>query len=226
MQKNDSAHQREPKHIALFGGTFCPVHNAHLAVALFLQAYFQFDEFIFLPNKTPTLDKTATASPEERLAMLDIALAPYPFFTIDKRELNRTTPSYTVDTLVSIRKDLDDKTAISFIMGMDNFKQLHRWHDWQKILTLCNIIVIDRPNNENPQHPEPLSLPLIADNIYEIVDPKRLSTTNRGGFFRCHAGTYAISSTTIRNLIRAKGDAGAYLPPAVLNYIKKNHLFK
>ena len=213
------------KHIALFGGTFCPIHNGHLGVALFLQHYFHFDAFYFLPNKAPTLDKIATASLEQRLAMLEIALAPYSFFTIDRREVNRATPSFMIDTLKSLRAELGEGTAISLIIGMDSFKQLHRWHDWQNIFTLCNLIVMERPGEELALA-EPLRNLLASKQIQQITEPKTLCSKKRGGFYLCNAGVYPISSTMICGLIQSGGDASAFLPPAVLEYIQEKNLFR
>lgn len=215
-----------PKHIALFGGTFCPIHNGHIGLALFLQDYFHFDSFLFLPNKSPTLDKTATASVEQRLAMLELALAPYPFFTIDRREVNRATPSFMIDTLKSLRAELGNDIAISLIIGMDSFQQLHRWHDWESIFTLCNLIVLDRPGARETHLSAPLRNLQITNCIYQITDPQNLSSTQRGGFYRCNAGKYPISSTMICGLIQSGRDASLFLPPAVLEYIKENNLFR
>lgn len=222
MQK----HPKASKHIALFGGTFCPVHNGHIGVALFLQKHFHFDQFLFLPNKAPTLDKTATATLEQRLAMLELALAPYPIFKIDRRELNRNTPSYMVKTLESLRDELnDEKAAISLIIGMDSFQQFHRWHQWQKIFTLCNLIVLERPDEIQTRPPEPLRKLLSKGEIEQITDPTTLSSTKRRGFYYCNAGAYPISSSMIRKLIQSGKDTSSFLPSKVLHYIKDNHLF-
>jgi nicotinate-nucleotide adenylyltransferase len=209
-------------HIAIFGGTFCPIHNGHIGVAIFLQEHFQFDEFLFLPNKAPTLDKTTRTSVEQRLVMLELALEPYPAFIIDRREINRPTPSFMVDTLMSLREERGEDVSISLILGMDSFQQLHRWHDWQTILTLCNLIVINRPDTENKSLPKALE----KSAIYQISDPKVLSSAKRGGFYRCNAGLYPISSTVICALIQSGGDAGSFLPPAVWTFIQEKNLFK
>ena len=214
------------QHIALFGGTFCPIHLGHLQVALFLQKQFCFDEFIFLPNKAPVLDKTATALLSHRMAMLKLALAPYPAFKIDRRELERETPSFMVDTLVSFRGELADEVAISLIIGSDSFQQFHRWHDWQTILTLCNLIVVDRKGQAAASLPKPLNACLISGKLHEIRDPKALSTASRGGFYRCNAEADEISSTEIRDLIQKGRDAGLFLPAVVWNYIKTQQLFR
>ena len=88
--------------IAVYGGTFSPIHRGHIEVARFLQAKFTFDEFKFLPNQSPVLDKSASAPVAHRLAMLRLALAPYPQFSIDQREVERPSPSYMIDTLKSL----------------------------------------------------------------------------------------------------------------------------
>ena len=216
---------KTPQHIAVFGGTFCPIHRGHLEVALFLQKQLNFGLFLFLPNKAPVLDKEATALYVHRLAMLRLALAPYPNFKIDRREIDRPTPSFMVDTLASLRQELGDGVAISLIIGIDSFQQLHRWHDWQTLFTLCNLIVMDRPGYESSILPNLINARLIQGEIHEIKDPLILATTSRGGFYRCNAGRYDISSTTIRALIQRGDDATPFLPAAVSTYIKEKKLF-
>lgn len=213
------------QHIAVFGGTFCPIHRGHIEGALLLKKKINFDRFVFLPNKAPVLDKKAMALCVHRVAMLRLALAPYPDFKIDMREINRQTPSFMVDTLRSFRQEWGNDVAISLIIGEDSFRQLHRWHDWQTLFTLCNLIVMDRPGYECATLPNPIKARLIQGEIHEIKDPLILSTTSRGGFYRCNTGRYDISSTTIRALIKRGDDATSLLPVAVLNYIKEKKLF-
>ena len=213
------------KHIALYGGTFCPIQNAHICLALFLQEKFKFDEFRFIPNKEPVLDKSAATTLEHRLAMLELALAPYSSFMIDRREATRSTPSFMINTLKDLREELAHvPCAISLVIGVDNFNEFHRWHDWEKILTLCNLIVIERPGYEITHLSAPLREQLLSHQIHEITDPQELSMGGTGGFYRCNAGLYDISSTLIRDQIKVSGDVGAYLPKSVLDYIKKKIL--
>ena len=208
------------RHIAVYGGTFCPIHRGHIEVALFLQDLFKFDQFNFLPNKAPVLDKTAEVSLEHRLAMLQLALTPYPFFNIDRREIDRLTPSFMVETLSTLREELVDKsTAITLIIGMDSFLQFHRWREFEKILTLCNLIVLERPGWKS-EIPEPLQ-----GKINEIIAPYELSTGKTGGFYLCDAGKYDISSTKIREAIKAGADMRLFLTPEITDYIKKHKLF-
>jgi nicotinate-nucleotide adenylyltransferase len=216
-----------PTHIAILGGTFCPVHKGHIQVALRLQQHFKFDRFLFIPNKAPVFDKEIAISTEHRLAMLELALAPYPELTIDRREINRPTPSFMVDTIKSIRDELaDDTIAISLIMGEDCFQEFHRWHHWQTLLSLCNLIVIERPNIEPIGLPAPLKEYIVSGDLIELMDATELLAGKRGGFFRCHAGAYPFSSTHIRELIQKNQDLSTFLPPEVIHYIEINNLFK
>ncbi len=212
------------KHLALFGGTFSPIHQGHINMARALQEHFQFDQFIFLPNKAPVIDKLATASSSDRLKMLQLALAPYPLFKIDERELHRKTPSFMIETLLSLHKELGNSlTKITLIIGMDSFLQFHRWHDWKTLFTLCNLIVLKRPKCRIDL-PAPLREELAKGSIHAITDEKELTQTC-GGFYYFDAGAYNFSSTTLRELIAAGQDVSNFIPPSVLDYIKDNALF-
>lgn len=202
------------KRIALFGGTFSPIHNGHINLARFLQSKFHFDEFRFVPNKAPVLDKSAAILLADRLAMLALALAPYPEFIIDEREVHRDTPSFTVDTLMDIKRE-EKNSVLSLIIGADSFKQFHRWHEWEKILTLCHLIVLDRPGQDE-KLPEELQ-----EKLHEVKDAQSL-LKETGVFYRCNAGSYDISSTMVRDLIRAGKDASVYLPPQVCAYVAEH----
>ncbi len=202
------------KRIALFGGTFSPIHNGHVNLARFLQSKFHFDEFRFVPNKAPVLDKNSIIPLADRLAMLALALAPYPEFIIDEREVHRDTPSYTVDTLIDIKRE-EKNCVISLIIGADSFRQFHRWHEWEKILTLCQLIVLERPGQDESVPKE------LQEKLHEINDVQSLSKET-GVFYRCNAGRYDISSTMVRDLIRLGKDVSAYLPPAVCTYLAEH----
>lgn len=218
-----------PIRIAIYGGTFSPPHKGHTEVARFLQAQFKFDQFRFLPNKAPVLDKAASAPLEDRMEMLQLALAPYPEFSIDRREVDRDTPSFMVETLKSLHAESPSKTAITLIIGMDSFKQFHRWREWKEIFSLCNLIVMDRPGNERAISPQ-LQDSLSTGEIRHITDPAELSTGKPGGFYICDAGTYDISSTRIRDSLKIPSAGGETflsdsLSASVLDYIRAHKLF-
>ena len=216
------------KSIAVYGGTFSPIHRGHLELARFLQEKFKFDEFKFLPNQSPVLDKAQTASAKDRLAMLKLALAPYPQFCIDQRELDRPTPSYMIDTLQSLKAEYGVDSSFTLIIGMDNFQNFHRWRDWKTILRLSNLIILDRPHVDNKLSPL-LKAYLEQDKMHILTKPLDL-LSGHGGVYYSNAGDFDISSTKIRQLIEEGQTEAAYLksslPADVLLYIKKHKLFR
>lgn len=129
--------------IAIFGGTFDPIHNGHLQTSKFIQTHIKFDSYIFLPCKTPTIKPPTLANNEQRVEMLKLAIKEVPDFKLDLREIERDTPSYMVETLESFRLEYP-KSSITLIIGYDAFLSLPRWYQWEKIITLANLLVINR----------------------------------------------------------------------------------
>lgn len=205
--------------ILIFGGTFDPVHNGHIKVAMAVQDHFQFERVIFLPCKIPVLKNKAKASAEQRVTMLRLALNEHPQypFEIDERELQRNTPSYTVDTLEDYRRQMGAKVSINFLMGADSFASLPRWHNWQRILMLANLLVIERPGHARPDasiHGLPAGH--LTNNARE------LKTMPHGLVSFFNAGQHDISSTAVRNRTNVK----THLPESVKNYIDKQGLYR
>lgn len=137
--------EREPKDkrrtIALFGGTFDPVHFGHLRMALELHQALAFDETRILPSHQPKHRQTPGVSSEHRRQMLALALQGCAELQLDERELRRPGPTYTVDTLEELRAELGDEVSISFCMGLDSLLTLPGWHQWQRLLQLAHLVV-------------------------------------------------------------------------------------
>ena len=122
------------RRIGLLGGTFDPVHCGHLRLAIEIRERLQLDEIRLVPAARPPLRDYPSASEEQRLTMLEIITRSFPSFVIDDRELHRRGPSYTIDTLESVREEAPDD-AIWLIVGMDAFLRLERWHRWEELPT-------------------------------------------------------------------------------------------
>jgi len=207
--------------IIIFGGSFDPPHNGHLNTALAVQKSFHFDHFIFLPCKQPILKDATLASAQQRVTLLELALADHPEFKIDTREINRESPSYMVTTLTDLRKELGNNTAITILIGLDAFLQLPQWHEWEKILTLANLLVIDRPGSN-------YKLPPILKNLLltnEIFDKKRLLTQSCGAIYRYNAGQYPISSSWLRKEIKEGRTIKPYVPTRVFEFLQTNNIY-
>ena len=131
------------KKIGIYGGTFDPVHNGHLILAREAREQLELQTIIFVPAAVSPFKNTPSGSGEERLAMLQAAIAGEPGFAIDECELHRTPPSYTIDTVESIRGREHD-AELFYLLGQDNVPGLTKWHRFGDLQQLVQFVVLDR----------------------------------------------------------------------------------
>lgn len=207
--------------VGIFGGTFDPIHYGHLNLAQELLQQLPLDEIRFIPCQIPVFDKTAQASPQQRLAMLQLALSEHTKFVIDERELNRLTPSYTVDTLLSLRNEIN-KASLCLIIGTDTLNDLTRWHRWHELIQLAHFIIVLRPDYPLPQSGE------VADLIqqHQINDAQLLKQKSAGYIYIANTKPSTISATEIRHKIAADINIENLLPNNVLKFIKQENLYQ
>jgi nicotinate-nucleotide adenylyltransferase len=136
--------------IGVFGGMFDPVHYGHLRTAYELSLRLGLGEIRFIPCAVPPHRGSPDASPELRVRMLRAAIGAEPSFVIDERELARTGPSYTIDTLASLRAEFPAH-SLSLMIGMDEFLGLPGWKDWERLPELAHIVVAHRPGAGKPR---------------------------------------------------------------------------
>lgn len=201
--------------IGVFGGTFDPIHYGHLRTAFEMLQALRFDDVLFTPCGDPPHRGTTFASAAERLRMVEVAIAGLEGFTVDDRELKRDGPSYTIDTLLTLRAEFPER-ALGLILGMDAFLGLPSWHRWQEILDTAHIIVAHRPGWKAPDI-GPLGELLTEFGTHRVND---LHTTLQGRV-HIHAVTQLeISSTEIRDLVAAGRDPRFLMPDAVRDEIE------
>ena len=135
--------------IGIFGGTFDPIHFGHLRTAFELLQALRLNEIRFMPAGSPPHRDVTVASAEVRFAMVKAAIAGQPGFVVDDREIRREGPSYSVDTMRTLRADFPDH-SLSLIVGMDAFLSLPKWHQWREILQLAHVVVAHRPGWRAP----------------------------------------------------------------------------
>ena len=135
------------RRIGILGGTFDPIHYAHLAIAEEVRQALDLTEIVFIPAGQPPHKKERTVTPaQHRLAMVQRAIASNPYFTCSRIELDRPGPSYLVDTLRDLRACWGNDTEVYFIIGWDSLEELHTWHDPQGILAqLTYLVAVGRP---------------------------------------------------------------------------------
>lgn len=210
------------RNLLLFGGTFDPIHNAHLNVAINVQNHFNFDRFVFLPCKIPVLKNKSIASSTDRLAMLELALKEYPHknFEVDTREINRASPSYMITTLEDYRNEIGESLPIILLIGEDTFEKLSYWHRWQELLSMASILLINRSGT--PLKPDAALKELLL--AHETDDEQELIRHPYGVIFRFDAGLYDLSSTAVRQQLK-ENHACEQIPLGVANYIRQRKLY-
>jgi len=206
--------------IGILGGTFDPVHYGHLRPALEVQQALGLDEVRLVPCHVPPHRPQPLASPQQRLAMLQAAIARHPVFSVDERELQRPGPSYTLDTLVSMRAGLTG-TGLVLLVGMDAFRGLATWHRWRELLDHCHMVVMTRPGAVLPERGE------LADfiGLHRTQDAARLLTRATGRLLFLTVSQLEISATGIRTQLAAGQDASFLLPDSVLDIIREEGLY-
>ncbi|MES2499375.1 MAG: nicotinate-nucleotide adenylyltransferase [Pseudomonadota bacterium] len=210
--------------IGILGGTFNPIHFGHLRMAQEIADALELNEVRFIPAANPPHKDPPQASAKNRAAMVQLAIADNPLFRLDTRELNREGASYTIDTLISLRSEVDAEATLCLMMGSDAFTKLNTWHRWQEILDYCHIVLVQRPATSANQASLADELALLLQNHYtETVND--LSSQN-AGFIHMQAITALnISSTAIRNTCKLKQSPRYLTPQSVANYIVKSQLY-
>src|SRR3990167_1134869 len=197
--------------IAIFGGTFDPIHLGHLNVAEQICQKLPIDEVRFIPcYQSPTRQCPPIATAEQRLAMLKLATVNHSHYLVDDRELVRQGPSYMIDTLKELKSE-QNENVFALVLGMDAFADFDHWRDWQNILTLSHLILVDRPNYQTSLKPNIAKL-LIHQ---EVKDSQKLLSKNFGNIIRLDIVPKAISATMIREKIFKKQGVKDLIPPQV-----------
>lgn len=222
---NSSAPSQPAEPLALFGGTFDPVHFGHLRVAADTAAALRLPELRLIPSKKPVHRDATSATAEQRLAMLRLGVAEFPGLSVDDCELVRETPSYTVLTLEHFRAQFPDRTLI-WIVGVDAFLGITRWYQWQRLFDLAHFVVLNRPGFAVAN--------ALSANLSSVwngrltSDVSALRANPCGGLYLHTVAPQAVSATEIRNMLSQGAPDNALaplLPASVLAYIRDNRLY-
>ena len=208
------------KGIGILGGTFDPVHNGHLRLALEVYQSLNLAEVRLIPAHTPPHRRKPAASPRQRLAMLGLAVTGATGLVVDNREIVRGKPSYTVDTLKSIRADTGS-TPLFLIMGMDAFQSLNTWYHWTMLTDYAHIILADRPGgDETIKHKDVRKF-----YLNHSCENRAALRSAAGRIMKISAPLLDISATRIRRLCSQSKDLHYLLPDNVISYIEKESLY-
>ncbi|MBJ2109294.1 nicotinate-nucleotide adenylyltransferase [Proteus terrae] len=209
--------------IALYGGTFDPIHYGHLRPVEALSGLIGLKEVIWLPNNIPPHRPQPEASSQQRLEMVRLALEPYSSFKVDTRELEKPTPSYTIETLRDFRKEIGNKQPLAFIIGQDSLLSINTWHQWDQLLNVCHLLVCARPGYQTHFESTQMQTWLTKHQTHQQEDIHCLLT---GKIFLADTPLYNISATDIRARHKAGLDCHDLLPNSVEDYIRQQQLYK
>ncbi|MFZ2303094.1 MAG: nicotinate-nucleotide adenylyltransferase [Gallionella sp.] len=213
------------KPVGIFGGTFDPVHYGHLRLAEEMLELANLRQIRFIPTGTPPHRNAPQVSAQHRSAMVQLAIADQPAFMLDNREVNRTTPCYTVDTLRELRADLGVTQPLCLLMGGDAFLQLHTWHEWEQLFELAHIVVGYRPGFTIDERIHSATAELQQHYQQRLCTAKDLSRQPSGGIAELAIPKLEISATDIRRRVAENRTIRYLLPNAVANYIHQHHLY-
>lgn len=229
---DDSTHDVEQRErIAIYGGTFDPVHTGHLEVAREVTKLFAIDEFLFVPARVAPhkLDREVS-SPLHRYAMLALATREDPRLLMSTFELDEAERRYTVDTLAHFRSLSGTFADLFFVMGADQWLEIATWRDWERLMTLANVIVVTRPGVE-------FSAGNVGEAVAERVvdlrgrthetDVLRMEPGSRN-IFVTDAVMRDVSATQVRKAVRENlnEELDKLVPFEVANYIRKYRLYR
>ncbi len=197
------------RRVALMGGTFDPIHYAHLLIAEDVRRRFNLPQVLFVPSGDPPHKKDYEVSPaEDRYLMAVLATADNPHFRVSRLEIDRGGPSYTVDTIRALNHKLDDIGQLYFVTGADAILDLGTWREPDAVLEEAQVVAVTRPGFD-------------LGRLEAELGPERAAKVTV-----ISAPAMDISSTQIRERI-AQGLSVRYLTPKpVLEYIEKRGLYR
>jgi len=208
------------KPMAVLGGTFDPIHHGHLRLAIDMAERLNLEELRLMPGYQPVHRDSPAATTEQRLQMLELAVADIDMLTVDDRELRRKGPSYTLLSLQEIRAEIGNSKPLYFILGEDAFSQFDSWYQWRDLITYAHLLVAVRPGF-HPHLSEQLKK-FVADNEYK---GEYFPDTAAGNIVWLNNPVLEIASSDIRQRIYENRNVRYLLPANVYEYLESHKIY-
>jgi nicotinate-nucleotide adenylyltransferase len=194
----------EKRRLGVMGGTFDPIHHGHLVAASEVAHLFDLDEVVFVPTGEPwQKNERKVTEAEDRYLMAVIATASNPRFQVSRIDVDRPGATYTIDTLRQVRRQYGPDIELFFITGADALAQMLTWHNAEELFTLAHFIGCTRPGHH-------LANPGLPEGRVSLVEVPALS----------------ISSSEVRNRVRAGEPIWYLVPDGIVQYINKKNLYQ
>jgi nicotinate-nucleotide adenylyltransferase len=199
--------QAAGQRVGLFGGSFDPVHTAHVALAHAALQSLQLQQVRWVPTGQPWQKARGITTAQHRVAMLQLALAHEPRFVLDNTEIERQGPSYTLDTVRALRA-AHPGVQWFLIIGQDQYTNLHTWHGWQELLQSVVLAVANRPGSTQTGRTQQQAS--VLKQPHQVVSLPLMD----------------VSATDVRARVAAGQDISALVPPEVARYIETHQLYR
>jgi nicotinate-nucleotide adenylyltransferase len=202
--------------VGVFGGTFTPIHHGHIRLALELRERLHLQRVLMVPSARPPHRAAPEVPPQRRLQWVRLAIGDEAGLVADDREIRRQGPSYTYDTLAELRAELaaagQPDTPLVLLLGDDAANQLHTWHRWRELFSLAHLVFVERPFE--PAAPAPELAAFLRGR--KAGAPAALLSRPAGYWLAASVPPLAISSTRIRQLLKAGRSIRGLVPDAVI----------
>ena len=210
--------------IGILGGTFNPIHLAHLRSAEEVREAQQLDRILFIPSATPPHKRSnGLAAAPHRLAMARLAIRGNPHFRVSTIEIERRGRSYSVDTLRALQARTPG-AQFFFILGVDAFREIGTWKDYRSIFALCSLVVTSRPTYKNSPLIGALPVAVRADFCYRPRAQRLEHRTGNQVIFQ-RISYLDISASAIRHRLHSGRSIRYLVPASVERYIVRHHLY-
>ena len=201
--------------IGILGGTFDPIHNGHLHIAIRAQSLLDLEQVQLMPCALPVHRGQPHATAQQRCAMIELALSGQADLALNTLEIERDGPSYMIDSLREIHAHGDVKIAL--LLGTDAFNGFASWKQPRQILDLAHLVVCIRPGAEPDRD-------LYRD--HRVASPRELSRLPAGAILLLDVGAIDCSSSEVRAALAGGDIPRRWLPPAVADYIERHHIYR
>lgn len=208
------------KLVGVFGGTFDPIHLGHLHVITSLLDMLPLAEIRVIPCYQPVHRSEPVGDANHRLAMTQLACSDLARVTVDSQEIDRQGQSYMIDTLHQLKLE-NPADHLCLILGDDAFRGFTQWHQWQNILTLTHLIIVNRPQQALPYH---LTIQTLI-NHHQCFDTAALQTLPSGKIYFMTIPPVDVSATLIRQQLSQQIFDESQLPLTIIDYIKRHKLY-
>ena len=211
--------------VALLGGSFDPVHHGHVALATLFANLLKPDQLRVIPAGNPWQKTGLKTSAQDRIAMLELAFGDAGLkVAIDLQEVERATPTYTIDTLRNVRAELGPDASIVFLMGADQLQQLDSWRDWRQLFDYAHIGVGARPGFDLANAALPAA---VAEELGKRRSSiEQLRSAPSGKVYLAEALAVDITATQLRTALQRGEKPNSLISPVVLDYIQQHNLYK